>query len=59
MASSLIPSVEEKNLGDHNSLRQYIFFTHEKRFRMSRLILALILPMMLETEYLCRIMIIT
>ena len=52
MTSSSIPTVDEKKPGDQNSLRLYIFLTHLKCFRISRLVLALIFPMMLETEYL-------
>jgi hypothetical protein len=44
--------VEEKNPGDQNSLRQYISLTQENLFRICRLVFALILPTMLETEYL-------
>ena len=51
MTSSLTPTVEEKNPTDQNSFRQYIFLIQGKRWRISRLVLALILPTMADTAY--------
>ena|SRR5215472_5474941 len=52
MTSSLTPTVEEKNPTDQNSFRQYTFLIQGKRWRISRLVLALILPTMAATAYL-------
>ena len=46
-----MPTVGEKNPGDQNSLCQYTFLIHVKRLRISRLVLALIFPIISETEY--------
>ena len=51
MASSLMPTVDEKNPGDQNSFLQYIFLTSSILSFNSRLVLALIFPMILETLY--------
>src|SRR5262245_34546552 len=52
MTSSLTPTVEEKKPTDQNSFRQYIFLIQGKRWRISRLVWALILPTMADTAYL-------
>jgi hypothetical protein len=52
MTSSLTPTVEEKKPTDHNPFRQSIFLIQGKRLRISRLVLALILPTMSDTAYL-------
>jgi len=39
-----MPTVDEKNPGDQNSLCQYTFLIHIKRLRISRLVLDLIFP---------------
>ena len=44
-------TVDEKNPGDQNSLCQYTFLTHAKRLRISRVVLALIFPIISETGY--------
>ena len=46
-----MPTVDEKNPGDQNSLCQYTFLIHVKRLRISRLVLALIFPIISEIEY--------
>src|SRR2546422_11772711 len=51
MTSSLTPTVEEKKPTDQNSFRQYIFLIQGKRWRISRLVLALIFPTMADTAY--------
>src|SRR5262249_61813540 len=51
MTSSLTPTVEEKNPTDQNSFRQYIFLIQGKRWRISRLVLVLIVPTMADTAY--------
>ena len=48
---SLTPTVEEKKLTDHNSFRQYMILIQGKRLRISRLVLAFILPTMSDTAY--------
>src|SRR5215831_4206458 len=51
MTSSLTPTVEEKKPTDQNSFCQYIFLIQGKRWRISRLVWALILPTMADTAY--------
>jgi hypothetical protein len=51
MTSSLTPTVEEKKPTDQNSFRQYIVLIQGKRWRISRLVLALIFPTMADTAY--------
>ena len=46
-----MPTVDEKNPGDQNSLCQYTFLTQAKRLRISRVVLALIFPIISETGY--------
>ena len=47
-----MPTVEEKNPTDQNSLRQYIFLSPGNRVRTSRLVCALSLPMIADPAYL-------
>jgi len=47
-----MPTVEEKNPTDQNSVRHYSFVSQGNRVRTSRLVLALSFPMRADTTYL-------